>query len=121
MADFTNNLALVNGIAERSSGFISRYIDESGNAISTRPYADPRIIVNFSVWESVDALERFVATASSMLGRWPAGAHHNTLPVGNGEPRLRPYACGLMEGIGEPAFGSTHDCLQQMKPNDRIG
>jgi Domain of unknown function (DUF3291) len=60
MADFTNNLALVNGIAERSSGFIWRYIDESGNATKTRPYADPRIIVNFSVWESVAALERFV-------------------------------------------------------------
>jgi hypothetical protein len=60
MADFTNNLALVNGIAERSAGFIWRYIDESGNATNTRPYADPRIIVNVSVWESVDALERFV-------------------------------------------------------------
>jgi Domain of unknown function (DUF3291) len=60
MADFTNNLALVNGIAERSAGFIWRYIDDSGNATNTRPYDDPRIIVNFSVWESVDALERFV-------------------------------------------------------------
>ena len=60
MADFTNNLALVNGIAERSAGFIWRYVDESGNATNTRPYADPRIIVNVSVWESVDALERFV-------------------------------------------------------------
>jgi hypothetical protein len=47
MADFTNNLALVNGIAERSAGFIWRYIDESGNAANTRPYTDPRIIVNF--------------------------------------------------------------------------
>ncbi len=42
MADFTNNLALVNGMAERSAGFIWRYIDESGNATNTRPYADPR-------------------------------------------------------------------------------
>jgi len=50
----------VNGIAERSAGFIWRYSDESGNATNTRPYADPRMIVNFSVWESVDALERFV-------------------------------------------------------------
>ena len=60
MADFTNNLVLVNGIAERSAGFIWRYIDESGNAANTRPYADPRIIINISMWESVDALERFV-------------------------------------------------------------
>ena len=41
MADFTNNLALVNGIAERSAGFIWRYIDESGNATKTRPYCRP--------------------------------------------------------------------------------
>jgi len=60
MADFANNLALVNGIAERSAGFIWRFVDESGNATNTRPNADPRIIVNFSVWASVDALERFV-------------------------------------------------------------
>ena len=60
MADFTDNLVLVNGIAERSAGFIWRYVDESGNATDTRPYADPRIIVNISVWESVAALEHFV-------------------------------------------------------------
>jgi hypothetical protein len=60
MADFTNNLALINGIAERSAGFVWRYVDDSGNATETRPFADPRIIVNVSVWESVTALERFV-------------------------------------------------------------
>ena len=41
MTDFTNNLAVVNGIAERSAGFVWRYIDQSGNATNTRPYADP--------------------------------------------------------------------------------
>ena len=60
MADFTNNLELVNGIAERSPGFVWRFIDDSGNATDTRPYEDPRIIVNLSVWESVEVLERFV-------------------------------------------------------------
>ena len=60
MADFTNNLALVNGIAERSAGFVWRYVDDSGNATDTRPYADALIIVNFSVWDSVQALEHFV-------------------------------------------------------------
>jgi hypothetical protein len=48
MADFTNNLALVNGLAERSAGFIWRYIDASGNSTATRP------------WENVEALECFV-------------------------------------------------------------
>ncbi|MFY9684779.1 MAG: DUF3291 domain-containing protein, partial [Pseudolabrys sp.] len=60
MADFTDNLAMVNGLAERSPGFVWRYIDESGNSTSTRPYSDPRIAINLSVWENVEALERFV-------------------------------------------------------------
>jgi len=60
MADFTDNLAMVNGLAERTPGFVWRYIDESGNSTSTRPYSDPRIAINLSVWESVETLERFV-------------------------------------------------------------
>ena len=60
MADFTANLAMVNRLAERTPGFVWRYIDESGNSTSTRPYADPRVAINMSVWESVEALERFV-------------------------------------------------------------
>ena len=60
MADFTNNLAMVNGLAERTPGVVWRYIDESGNSTSTRPYSDPRIAINLSVWESVESLERFV-------------------------------------------------------------
>ena len=60
MADFSDNLAMVNGLAERTPGFVWRYIDESGNSTSTRPYSDARIAINLSVWESVEALERFV-------------------------------------------------------------
>jgi hypothetical protein len=78
MAEFTNNLALVNGIAERSPGFIWRYIDDSGSATNTRPFADPRIIVNFSVWESVAALERFVwrTVHKNFYGRRPDWFEH---------------------------------------------
>jgi len=61
MADFMNNLVRVNALAERSPGFVWRYTDASGNATDTRPYAgDPRMAVNLSVWESVEALEKFV-------------------------------------------------------------
>jgi len=61
MADFVNNLALVNGLAEQSPGFVWRYQDDSGSAIETRPFdGDPRMAINLSVWESVGALERFV-------------------------------------------------------------
>jgi len=61
MADFMNNLALVNSLAERTPGFVWRYQDASGNATDTRPYdGDSRMAINLSVWESVEALERFV-------------------------------------------------------------
>jgi len=61
MADFIDNLAFVNGLAERSPGFVWRYQDDSGSAIDTRPFAgDPRMAINLSVWESVEALEKFV-------------------------------------------------------------
>jgi hypothetical protein len=60
MAGFVENLGLVNGIAERSNGFIWRLKDETGNATSIRSFDDPRIILNVSVWESIEALERFV-------------------------------------------------------------
>ena len=60
MADFMNNLDLVNGLAERSKGFVWRLKDESSNATNFRPFDDPNMAVNLSVWENVEALERFV-------------------------------------------------------------
>ena len=42
MADFMNNLDLVNGLAERSHGFVWRLKDDSGNATNFRPFPDPQ-------------------------------------------------------------------------------
>jgi hypothetical protein len=60
MADFMSALDLVNGLAERSAGFVWRLKDESNNATNFRPFPDPQMAVNLSVWESTEALERFV-------------------------------------------------------------
>jgi len=60
VADFMNNLDLINGLAERSKGFVWRLKGDGGNATDIRAYDDPQMIVNLSVWESVEALERFV-------------------------------------------------------------
>jgi hypothetical protein len=60
MADFMNALDLVNGLAERSDGFVWRLKDDSGNATNFRPFPDPQMAVNLSVWESIEALERYV-------------------------------------------------------------
>jgi Domain of unknown function (DUF3291) len=60
MAGFMNNLDFVNRIAERTPGFVWRLKDESNNATAIRPFPDPDMAVNLSVWESIEALERFV-------------------------------------------------------------
>ena len=41
MADFADNLQMVNRLAERTPGFVRRFIDESGNSTATRPYSEP--------------------------------------------------------------------------------
>jgi hypothetical protein len=60
MAPFMANLDRINALAERSEGFVWRLKDESNNATAIRPAGDPTMAVNLSVWESVEALERFV-------------------------------------------------------------
>jgi hypothetical protein len=60
VAEFMDNLARVNGIAERSEGFVWRLQDEAGDATAFQAFDDPQVIVNMSVWRSADELEHFV-------------------------------------------------------------
>ncbi|RLP24242.1 DUF3291 domain-containing protein [Mesorhizobium sp. YM1C-6-2] len=60
IADFADNLDRINGLAERSDGFVWRLQDDDGNAVEIRADADPMIIVNMSVWRDAESLERFV-------------------------------------------------------------
>jgi len=60
VAEFVDNLALVNGIAERSPGFVWSLKDENGVATSFAVSDDPLVIPNLSVWESAADLEHFV-------------------------------------------------------------
>lgn len=58
--EFIDNLEPVNELAEKSDGFVWRLKDESGDAKDIQAFSDPNIIVNMSVWESVDALKNFM-------------------------------------------------------------
>jgi hypothetical protein len=60
LAEFVARLDEINAIADHAPGFVWRLQSEDGNATSIRPFDDARILVNMSVWESVDALKRFV-------------------------------------------------------------
>jgi hypothetical protein len=59
LADFMAALDGVNALAEGSPGFVWRLKAEDGNATSIRVNDDPRLIVNMSVWESIEALFDF--------------------------------------------------------------
>lgn len=60
MKEFVDNLEKVNAVAESSEGFVWRLKDESNNATSINPYNDEQVIINISVWESIETLEKFI-------------------------------------------------------------
>jgi Domain of unknown function (DUF3291) len=60
LADFMELLDPINALADAAPGFVWRMQDESGNNTALRPYDDDRMIVNMSLWESVESLWEFV-------------------------------------------------------------
>jgi len=60
MDGFTSELERINALAEASPGFVWRLKTPEGDATSIRSFEDDRILVNMSVWESVEALHRYV-------------------------------------------------------------
>jgi hypothetical protein len=68
LADFVSALDPVNAIADAAPGFVWRLQTEDGNATAVRGFewdaADSAgVIINMSVWESVEALAGFVYSA----------------------------------------------------------
>jgi Domain of unknown function (DUF3291) len=59
LADFVADLDRINALAESSPGFVWRLKEESGNATEIDPFNDKSLIVNISVWESVEQLKQF--------------------------------------------------------------
>ena len=61
MAGFMKRLDEINALADHSPGFVWRLQTNEGNATYFRPYEhDDRILLNMSVWESVEALKNYV-------------------------------------------------------------
>jgi len=59
IADFVAQLDTVNALAESAPGFVWRLQSASGNATDIPYNDDPSIMVNMSVWESIEALHEF--------------------------------------------------------------
>jgi hypothetical protein len=60
MAGFVELLEPINALADDAPGFVWRLQDDEGNATSISVFDDDRLIINMSVWESVEALWDFV-------------------------------------------------------------
>ncbi len=58
-ADFATGLPVVNGLGEQSPGYIWRLQSDAGDATDIQVFDDPLIIVNLTVWESLEALKAF--------------------------------------------------------------
>ena len=59
IAEFVSQLDPINALADGAPGFVWRLQSTSGNAIDIAYNDDPFMIVNMSVWESIEALRDF--------------------------------------------------------------
>jgi hypothetical protein len=83
LAEFMAKLDEVNALADRSPGFIWRLQSDTGSATDIRAFEDPRMLVNMSVWKSIEALFDFTyrTAHTKVMNRrkeWfepPAGPH----------------------------------------------
>lgn len=66
MAEFMENLDRINAIGDNSPGAVWRYEDESGAATDTRVFEDPDLLINFTIWESVESLKDYVYTGDHL-------------------------------------------------------
>ena len=60
MSGFVARLDEINALADESRGFVWRLQTDAGNATYLRPFNDEMIIINMSVWETVQDLKEFV-------------------------------------------------------------
>ena len=60
IAEFVAQLDPINALAEESAGFVWRLKSDAGNATDIAYNDDPFVIVNMSVWKSVETLRDYV-------------------------------------------------------------
>ncbi|MEO8967522.1 MAG: DUF3291 domain-containing protein [Solirubrobacteraceae bacterium] len=68
LAEFVAQLEPVNAAADAAPGFVWRLQTEDGDATGIKAFGDDRLIVNMSVWRSLEALRAFVYSSRTHLG-----------------------------------------------------
>jgi hypothetical protein len=59
MAEFMDNLNRINELGKAAPGFVWILETEAGNATDIHAFDDPSILINLTVWESVESLRAF--------------------------------------------------------------
>jgi hypothetical protein len=124
LADFVAQLPEINALADRSPGFVWRMVDDDGEgATGLRPDGeDALLLINCSVWQSVEALRAFTYHSGHlrMLSRrreWfhRSGQAHQAMwwvPVGH-----RPTVAEAMERVAMiREHGPTAEAFTFHKP-----
>ena len=60
MKGFVSRLDEINALADRAEGFVWRLKDDGGSATAIRVFDDPLLLVNMTVWQSLEALRQYV-------------------------------------------------------------
>lgn len=60
LAGFVAALEPINRMADKAHGFVWRLQTDAGDATAIRAFEDDMLLLNMSVWESIDALAEFV-------------------------------------------------------------
>lgn len=56
LAEFRARLDEINQLGDRSPGFVWRHQNADGNSTGTRVGDDPMVVINYTVWESLESL-----------------------------------------------------------------
>jgi len=64
MNGFVSRLDEINAMADNAEGFVWRLQTDDGDSTAIRIFDKPLLLVNMSVWESVDTLKNFVYTSA---------------------------------------------------------
>ena len=71
IAEFVASLESINRLADGSPGFLWRLTTAEGDATAIRPFDDDMILVNMSVWDSLESLRAFTYASAhtAVLGQ----------------------------------------------------
>ena len=103
-AAFVERLGPINEVAESSPGFVWRLQDDEGQSSSyVVVYDDPLMIINFSLWETVEFLSRFVykSAHTTFLRRRRSGSASRTMRTscaGGYQPERSPQSMRRRSG-----------------------